>query len=549
MSKSLTFRHAAVAALVCLGTSTVMLSPFMNLAHLGTALHVGDGRTQAWVLAWVAHALTTGASIFDANMFYPTHESLAHTDHMVALGLLATPLWVATSNAILVFNVLQLCGPALTSFAGFLLFRRWTGDGLASLAGGLVFGLSFFTLLHNAHLNLTWAAGLPLSLLLLERWWAQPTWARLAGLWIVAALTALTSWYLAVLLALAVVLYTVVLATLTRRVDLATRAPQVIAAAALGGAVLLPFLAPYLGRGSEAGEAVGLAADIRSYLVPPEHTIVGRALVARGMARAQTIWGERTLFLGWLTLSIAVLGLLETVRSEAREQRFRGWFLIGLIVIGAALSFGPSQSGLAPFDLLARLPGLGGFRSTARFALLVVLATAALVAFGLTRIRRIAPGAAPVLLVGLLALMMTERFVVDFPSGHPQPEAMPDIYALARADGARAAIALPIYAGLPSWFYEGDYLLYSTSAEFLPLANGIGRWVPSEYLALGEAMRTFPSSSSAAALRFYGITHVIFHGSRFGEAESGLLAQISRSTDYAIVTTRGSDVLPRVAVP
>lgn len=117
---------------------------------------------------------------------------------------------------------------------------------------------------------------------------------------------------------------------------------------------------------------------------------------------------------------------------------------------------------------------------------------------------------------------------------------------MARADRAQAAIVLPIYAGLASWFFEGDYLLYSTSAGFLPLANGIGRWVPSEYLALGEAMRTFPSTSSAAALRFYGISHVILHSARFGAAAAALLAQVQQSADYSIVAERGADVLLRV---
>jgi len=49
------------------------------------------------------------------------------------------------------------------------------------------------------------------------------------------------------------------------------------------------------------------------------------------------------------------------------------------------------------------------------------------------------------------------------------------------------------------WFKEGDYLLYSTTADFLPLANGVGRWVPPSYLALGDAMRSFPSASTARA--------------------------------------------------
>jgi len=142
--------------------------------------------------------------------------------------------------------------------------------------------------------------------------------------------------------------------------------------------------------------------------------------------------------------------------------------------------------------------------------------------------------------------MMAERFVVDFPAGPPRPETMPEVYALARADGARAAVSLPMYAGPPGWFFETDYLLYSTTADFLPLANGYGRWAPPEHLALGEAMRDFPSPSSAAALRFYGITHVILHSARFGDAAADLRARVRHSPGFETVAERGPDMLLRL---
>jgi hypothetical protein len=463
---------------------------------------------------------------------------------MVALGTLATPIWLATGNAILVFNVLQVLGPTVTSFAGYLLAWSWTGDRPASVVGGLAFGLSFFALLHNAHLNLTWAAGLPLSMLLLERWWQHATWSRLAALWVVALFTALTSWYLALMLGLLLFAHAIGLGVSVGHLNLAVRGPQSVAAAALATAVLVPLAAPYVGRAAEAGETATFAADVRSYIVPPDHTLVGRWLVRRGLANAQGIWGERTVFLGWSALVLAGVGLAATVARRA--QRARALVLLAIFAGAAALSFGPSSTEWAPFDLFARLPGAGGFRATARFALLVGLSCAMFVAFGVTRLREISGRRATFVTLVCATLILGERFVVDFPPGRPRSEPLPDIYALARADGARAAIALPMYAGQANWFYEGDYLLYSTYAGFLPLGNGIGRWVPAEYLALGEATRRFPAPASADALRFYGITHVLFHGARFGSAADSLLSEARQGIDYVLVAQRGSDALLRV---
>ncbi len=536
--------HARVA-LGMLAVSALMLSPFVSFHEFGSALHSGDGRVQAWVLAWVGHAIGTGRPLFDANMFYPAPAALAHTDHMVALGVLGAPLWWATGNAILEFHVLQLLGPALSAYAMFLLAHAWTRDAAAALVAGLAYGFSTFTLLHNAHLNLTWSAGLPLAVLGFERWWTTPTWPRLVRWWLPLMFTALVSWYLALLAGLLLLATLVWLLLARARGDGAARLVQLAASGTLAAALLLPLLAPYLGRGSEAGEAAALAAGWQSYLLPSEHTLVGRRLIAAGLAAPQSFWGERTLFLGWTALTLGVIGLC----TAPAGQRGRVWFVAAVAATAAALSFGPSPTGYAPFDLLSVLPGVSGFRATARFALLVTFALALLAAAGVAWLRtRFATRPALVAAVAG-ALVLTEVFVVDFPAGKPVAEAMPAVYRDAAADGARAAVALPMYAGDPNWFLEGDYLLFSTTAGFLPLANGIGRWVPDEYRAIGEATRAFPARESAAALRWYGITHVIVHGQRFGSDAPGLVERARQGRDFSVVATRGTDTLLRLTIP
>lgn len=533
--------HASVALLM-LAASSLMLSPFVSFTHLDSALHSGDGRVQAWVLAWVGHALGTGRPLFDANMFFPTRAALSHTDHMVALGALGAPIWWSTRNAVLEFNLLQLLGPALSGYAMFLLARAWTADTAASIIAGLAYGFSSFTLLHNAHLNLTWSFGLPLAVLGFDRWWLEPTWPRLARWWVPAVLTALVSWYLALMLAVLLAIFSVCLYVTRGGSQMATRLVQLTASGFLAIAIIVPLISPYLSRGSHAGEAAALSADWRSYLVPSEHTVVGRWLVGHGLADPQTFWGERTLFLGWTSIALALIG----VRTSIAVHWPRVLFLMLAAAIAVSLSFGPSPHGYGPFDLLAQIPGVSGFRATARFALLVIFAVALLAAMGIAWVRsRCSRSRLIVPIVGA-SLVLGEVFVVDFPVGKPIAEAMPEIYRLAVTDGARAAVALPMYAGQSIWYLEGDYLLYSTRAGFLPLANGIGRWVPAEYLALGEATRSFPSAESAAALRFYGITHVLFHGGRFGGDAPGLLDRARQGSDFSLVTSRGSDTLLRV---
>ena len=528
-----------------LAASALMLSPFVSFTHFGSALHSGDGRAQAWVLAWVGHALGSGHPLFDANMFYPARAALSHTDHMVALGALGAPIWWATRNAILEFNILQVIGPSLSAYAMFVLAWAWTRDTPASIVAGMSYGFSTFTLLHNAHLNLTWSFGMPLAVLGFERWWSEPTWPRLVRWWIPAMFTVLVSWYLALLVAILLGACMVWLLVSRERADVSAKATQLAASSVLAIAIVLPILSPYLGRGSEVGEAAALSADWRSYLVPSEHTFVGRWLVGRGLASPQSIWGERTLFLGWTLLSLAAVGVF----TATIVQRTRVLLLLAVAAGAVSLSFGPSSGGYAPFDFLAQLPGVAGFRAAARFALLATFAVALLAAMGVAWLRRRHPNGMALVPIVCGCLVLAEVFVVDFPARKPVAEVMPEIYPLAAADEARAAVALPMYAGQTIWYLEADYLLYSTTAEFLPLANGLGRWVPDEYLAIAEAVRSFPSATTAEALRLYGITHVLFHGQRFGANELALLDQARQGRDFSIVATRGSDTLLRVNTP
>lgn len=540
--------RAAAAAIVCVAAATVMMSPFMNLAHLGSALHHGDGREQAWALAWVAHALTTRhVAFFDANMYFPSHMALAQQDDMLAVAVIGLPVWLVTHNAVLMFNVLQILGPAATAFAGFLLAYEWTNDWAASVAGGLAFGTSFFTMLHNAHLNLTWAPGLPLSMLFLERWWRRPTWGRLAVLWTAAVFTVLTSGYLAVMLVFVLAIHAIVLIVSDPRLELRARVPQVAVGLAAGGALVWPLLSPYLIQTSRPGETAAMAADRLSYFVPPENTWLGHELVALHLITPQTIWGERTLYLGWTAMMLAVVGAAALFSS--RGQRARAAVLVVLVLVAGALSFGPAHNGLSPFDLIAHLPGFAGFRATARFALLVTLGVSMLAAAGLARIRRAVPAAAPLVAVAAIALLLGEVFVVDFPAGHPPPETIPRVYALAHADGARAAVALPMYTDGPEHFKEGDYLLDSTTADFVPLANGIGRQVPPSYYEIVAAMRDFPSPQSAAVLRRYGITHVVLHRDSYPDHGAVQLSALRRSEDYAVVSDTDRELLLRVVPP
>src|SRR5918993_2366455 len=135
---------------------------------------VGHGRFPFYTSEILA--LNSGAPLTLHN-----YTSLANVAAFPLLPLLGT---VAT------YNVLMIASGAVSAFAGFVLFRRLSGDAAAAWIGGLLFGFStFMTARSEHHFSLVQTAALPLFALALLRIEERPTTSRavVAGALVAAA--------------------------------------------------------------------------------------------------------------------------------------------------------------------------------------------------------------------------------------------------------------------------------------------------------------------------------------------------------------------------
>ena len=460
-----------------------MASPFLDYRDIGQASFGGDGRLIIWTMAWVARVITEGHALFAAPMFYPAAISLAYTEHMLMLGVLGTPIQLATGNPVLAFNIVWLASFWSNALAAHALAFHFTRRHDAALIAGLTYGWSYFRVLHLAHLQLQWSAGLPLGMLLLHRWFRAPTLPRLGAATMVSAAQMLTSWYLAVLTLILHGGWTMWLMTARGRRE-GTRHFGALATAALVGAILLlPLVRPYLRviRPGPPAEVHGASVAVLDYIAPPETTWAGLTLAAHSTYRGGQVWGEQTVFLGWIPVAFAVLALTRwRGTAEAVGARARAFFV--LLALGAlAFSLGP-MGGFGPYDLLTRLPGLDLFRAPARFALLVLLAVAILAALGSaavwtalerTKGTRLTRG-----LVAVVSLaMLFEWWPVTGTIPRAETKPLPAIYRAFEHLPPGAIVSLPDYATRPEWYLRTDYLLYA-AVHHRPVVNGYGRGDP-----------------------------------------------------------------------
>jgi hypothetical protein len=535
-------RWALIVAAYAVATA-IMTAPIFNFAELSSANYEGDARLIIWTLAWDNHAVLERLPLFESNTYYPAADSLAYNEHLFGLSLFTLPVYAATHNPVLAYNVVWLLAFLLSGVVTHAFVRRYVSNDLAAFTGSMIFTFSFYKMLHaHGHLQHIWTWLLPASALCLERWFERPTISRATAWAATVALQALTSWYLAVftLILQAILLLDVTVRSIRRQTI--RQCWQLAATTVLVAGVLWPFASHYgsLGR-TNPGEAAMYSADAAAYLVPPADTWLGKAWTARGFAESRWIWGERTLFLGWTALALGLIGAIDVVWH--RKWRI-AWIYGGLVIVALALSFGPSvdsrPSGTL-FDTLSWLPGFGSLRAPARFAVLVLLGLAVFAGIGADRV--IQPGLAgrtTVLL--LLPFLLSEYYLLQFPSGKPRPFPVPPIYRAPQLQNARALVSLPTYHRAPQWFLELDYPYYST-AHWRPIVNGGGRSAPPGYLELLDRINTFPSPSSAAALREVGVDHVVLHTARYPSGAAELVQAARNSSDFRLVARAGSDYL------
>ena len=522
----------------------VMTWPISNIGALRSASYEGDARLMIWALAWDNHAVLSRVPLFDANMFYPAARSLAFTEHSFGISLFTLPIYALTRNPVLGYNIAWFLSYLLCGLATHALLKRDVASDLAAFTGSLIFTFSFYKMLHgHGHLQQVWTWLLPLSLLLLERWFDRPTWPRVSAWALAVLLQALSSWYLAVLTVMAngfLIAWRLVTRT---RADVVRKLVQLAVVSIVAGAAMWPFAAPYrtLPPVTER-EVRSLSADAASYLVPAEQTWPGRAWNATAGRGPRNMFGERTMYVGWVALVLAAVGLTAVF---ARRQ----WDAlphVAAAVVAMLLSFGPPEqpSGWSLYSIVARVPALGGFRAPARFGLLVLLGVALLAAIGVDAAVRRWPRARRAMVL-VIPLMLSEWFVIGFPGNRPQPFPIPEIYRAPELRSAHALVSLPDYRADVHWFLEADYLLYST-AHWRPIVNGYGRYEPPGHGHDISHMMAFPGPNNAKTMRALGVEYVVLHAARYPDAGAAILKDAQASPEYQLIAQRGTDYLYRV---
>jgi hypothetical protein len=321
--------RTVLLAALCYATITLVLTyPFST--HLSThVLAPGtDTDLAIWTLGWDLHALTHRPwAIFDANIFFPFHNTLAYSENLIGSALVAAPVVWLTGNTILAMNLVVLFSVAAGALGAFLLARRLGLSTPAAYVAGLIFGFAPPRFLRMGQLPYTTVEWIPFALLALHLYFETGRARHLRIFVALFSLQALTSGHGVAMLTLAVAMLLIwkwlhgePLAFRRRLRDIGWP----------GALALLPsalIYVPYKLAQVEVGLKRQLddwSLSLPSYFTSP--TIVDRWLLAR-MPDWSWLKGEPDawLFPGILPLLMAGLAIWLHVASAAPPAPGRGW--------------------------------------------------------------------------------------------------------------------------------------------------------------------------------------------------------------------------------
>lgn len=398
------------AAAAYAAAAIVMTWPLASGLTRDLPWDLGDSILNAFILQWGSDhllALLRGelgalAGYWSPGFFHPEPGALAYSEHLTAQVLQGLPVYAATGNAILTYNVLFLSTFVLSGLGLFLLVRELTGHTRAAFVAGLIFAFSPYRIGQYSHLQVLSSQWMPLALFALARYFNTRSRWPLAGLAAALALNAWSCGYF--LLYFPPFVAAFILWEVARRNLWSDRRLWVDLSATVAAGIVLtvPFLVPYAhvrARGFDArplAEIAAFSADAWAY--SNAHVL-------------NRLWGgtlhvfarpEGELFGGVVAMGLILAGLAGAVVAAVRRPRAfasatevpsqRATPAWRRVMTGALVLLGTVQLFLlgamvAGGRVSTRIAGLSVRASSPGRALLLAGACAALVLWASPRIR------------------------------------------------------------------------------------------------------------------------------------------------------------------
>lgn len=540
---------------------------------------IGDPFFVAWVIGSEIWTLKNGdfGNFWNQNIFFPYSNTLAFSDHSLTLTFQVLPVGLFTANPVILINTLQLQSFLLSALFAYFLVTYYTGSRKAGFVGGAVYAFSSFHVGLLTHIQIISYQYIPLAVLLFERLLKKPTWKTAFVFAAVFMLNAYVSIYLLgfILVPLGVIL---LLRAASREIKI-TR--SLLLNGSLTALLALLFVLPGVWLYPQINQNFNVERNLRNYydfsahfdeflIAPKSNWLMGGYSTAVQQADHTVVWNELTLYLGFLTIGIALAGAVSiSFKRNLKKGQNRVkltstgtvWLAVALIsvilAIGPVFSYSVSQSGTSltygPYYLLFQfVPVFRGIRFPSRFIVIVALALAVLIGLAVRKAAGLRPGRRGLAYAAIVFILVVEQGSFPLQLVTPSP-VNAALYEWTRAHLPAEAVVLhyPFQVDNLNIEYERGSLI-----DHRRMLNGYSSFTPESIQRLGDLSQS-DAASSLRVTATLGVGYLIIHSNMlvaadpfpgFLAAQAAPLATVGDATIFDLNSYKDTSLFETVTV-
>ncbi len=526
---------------------------FPLLFHLGDiATGIGDELVIAWTQNWVIHSLLTNPfSLFQANVYFPYQNTLAYSDLHVTSSVLALIPFMLIGQPISVINFTLFSSLILLGFSLYLLSFYLTKNFGASLFTGVLVIFSPAVLDKTIHLQILAIQWVPLAILFFFIFLDK----KKSRYFVISLLFFLLQTYNSfmpgyfILFSYAIIFFYRWFYERKQIIKIITKKNVLLLISFF--LLLLPIVLPYYNISKEFNYTRDIRDAVHFALQPEDlfyTTRVSRLypFLNNLSFNQQAQNGEfKPGYLGVVFTFLVILVLWRFVKNFKKNGFiFNAFVSIGLL--GFILSLGPvlhlgRQTVHIPFPIplpytlfYYLMPGFQGFRNSARWEMLFIIAMAVAICLVLNEFFKKYSVKKKVIIYCILILGCVAEF--NFPMEFkpiPQVKDFPEVnHWLVTTPPDAKIIYLPIYNWNMPQVQNELWREYYSTLHYRKMVNGYTGFSPPPWQNLITLLyKKIPNSESVTVLKDMKIDYIIVNKKEYDT----LFMQKSSSVDGATV--------------
>lgn len=498
---------------------------------------MGDMYQFLWIFWWFKIALLNFANPYYTDIIYfPIGANLAFTELTPFNSVISIPLQLAF-GLINAYKILWIFSFIASGYGAFLLVKYLTKNARAAFISGLIFMFCPYHFAHAlGHMNLTTTEWIPFYILFLIKTLDEPKNSNTVYAGFFLFLSAMSSNYYLVFLAVFTLLYFFYFLVTNKKVSVRDAITSVSLILILFGLAISPFAYLMLIELSKSdymytGGYIEYSADLLGFFIPSLLHPIFKDYVSQMYLNFTGNIAEYTVFAGY---SVILLSIIAFFMVRTKEVMF--WMLSAAIFF--ILSLGPilhikgvfstPYEGYdlvvaLPYAILAQIPFFSLARVPSRWDVMVMLSLAILAGYGLNYMfsvfRKEILGKfhnKNILFIVIILLILFEFLAVPFPMSSTR---MPAFYEqLANETVDYAIIEVPLIGNAEAMYYQTKHNKkmiggYTSRFPDYVVRSLFANPIYSRFLYFfdGDVIQQNLTERGRSILNYYDIGYIILH--------------------------------------